>query len=225
MDSANIKLLDWNEVEQFIDNSSMRITPSYFERIVQGNYPLDAFSKGQLASKAWLLSELFRIVPLKPHATVAILGSWIGSIVEFMHNGLIIDRIYGIDMDPHAIELSEQLNQKWVQDSWKYKGVVADVTTLHTAQMEFETAGELITVCPDWVINTSCEHMDSHWFDTANADQLIIMQTNDSPQYDGHINICASEFDMWDKYPMSERIFSGVLETPAYTRFMQIGYK
>lgn len=224
MDNS-ILLPTWNDVEHYIDNSSMRITPSYLERIVQGNYPLDAFSKGQLASKAWLLSELFRIVPLKPHATVVILGSWIGSIVEFVHNGLIIDRIYGIDMDPHAIELSEQLNQKWVQDSWKYKGVVADVSVLTTNNMEFETGGELINVKPDVVVNTSCEHMDTHWFDTAGSDQLIILQTNNSEGYDGHINTCSSLDEVKEKYPMTKIKYAGQLSLPAYTRFMLIGYK
>jgi len=225
MKAASIPLTTWNDVEQFIDASSMRITPSYFERIVQGNYPLDAFSKGQLASKAWLLDELFRTVPLKANSTVAILGCWIGSIVEFMHNGLLINRIYGIDVDPNAVELSEKLNQKFVQDSWRYKGVVADIATLNTSHMEFETAGELISVKPDWIINTSCEHMDTHWFDTVANDQLIIMQTNNSPEYDGHINTCNSVGEMTAKYPLTNTLYIGSLETPAYTRFMQIGYK
>ncbi len=30
-------------------------------------------------------------------------------------------------MDAESIEKSEKLNQRWVQDSWKYKGVVTDV--------------------------------------------------------------------------------------------------
>ena len=219
------KLDTWEAVEHFIDSSRMCITPSYFERIVQGEYPLEAFSKGQLASKAWMLNELFRVVPIEPNATVAILGSWIGSTVDFLHNSLSIERIYGIDIDPVAIEKSEILNQKHVQNSWAYKGVVADVSALDCSNMEFETAGELITVKPDWIINTSCEHMDTHWFDTADNDQLIIMQTNDSPQYDGHINTCESEDEMWDKYPLANRLYSGTLDTPAYKRFMQIGYK
>ena len=225
MNLSNIQLSTWQEVEHYIDTSVMTIPPSYFEKIVQGNYPRDAFSKGQLASKAWLLGELFNLTPLKSHATVAILGSWIGSMVEFLHSYSVIDRIYGIDIDPVAIELSEQLNQKHVQNSWAYKGVVADVASLNSSAMQFETGGELIDVKPDWLINTSCEHMDTHWFDTADCEQLIVMQTNDSPQYEGHINTCASEFEMWDKYPLSERMYSGLLKTPAYTRFMQIGYK
>jgi len=67
--------------------------------------------------------------------------------------------------------------------------------------------------------------MDTEWFNTADSDQLIIMQTNDSPDFDGHINTCESIEDMQTKYPMSEVIYAGALTTPAYTRFMQIGYR
>ena len=77
----------------------------------------------------------------------------------------------------------------------------------------------------DIIINTSCEHMDTHWFETANSDQLIIMQTNNSEGYDGHINICNDLADLNAKYPMSTILYQGQLTIPAYTRFMQIGYK
>ena len=94
-----------------------------------------------------------------------------------------------------------------------------------TCNMEFQTGGELIDVSPDWLINTSCEHMDTHWFDTANNDQLIIMQTNNSPDFAGHINTCNNMQEVEQKYPMRKVLYSGELATPVYTRFMQIGYK
>ena len=75
------------------------------------------------------------------------------------------------------------------------------------------------------VINTSCEHMDTQWFDSCDDDQLIVMQTNDSPDFDGHINICNSLSEMQDKYSMKDIKFKGSLKTPVYTRYMQIGYK
>lgn len=223
---SNLTTLNtWNDVEKYLDNGFLRIKPTYLERVAQGNYPRDAFSKGQLASKSWLLKELYSIVPLQPNATVAILGCWIGSIVEPLHDALIIKRIYGIDIDPAAIELAEKFNQKFVQDEWKFKGVVADTTQILSNNMEFQTSGELIQVKPDWIINTSCEHMDLRWFETADSDQLIIMQTNDSEGFEGHINTCKTIEDMFYKYPMQKRMYAGALKTPAYTRFMQIGYR
>tara|TARA_A100001388_G_scaffold276346_1_gene263838 strand:- start:339 stop:1013 length:675 start_codon:yes stop_codon:yes gene_type:complete len=222
----SIKLNNWKEVTQYIDNGFWQPTPSYFEHIVQHNsyYPNHAFSKGQLASKSWLLEKLYYNTE-KNNPTVAILGSWIGALVEPLHRHFEIERIYGIDTDADAIEKSEKLNQKFVQDSWKYKGVVHDVDMLDCDNMQFETGGELITVKPNWIINTSCEHMSTLWFDAVDSDQLVIMQTNNSEEFDGHINPCYTVKEMQEKYPLTNVLYIGELVTPAYTRYMQIGYK
>ena len=222
-----IKLNSWKEVTEYIDNGVWQPTPSYFEHIVQHNtyYPNHAFSKGQLASKSWLLKELHHTYPKIPNLTVAILGSWIGALVEPLHKSISIERIYGIDTDAEAIEKSEKLNRQFVQDGWKYKGVVHDVDLLDCSKLEFQTGGELINVKPDWIINTSCEHMSTLWYDSVDSDQLIIMQTNNSEEFEGHVNTCKDVKEMQEKYPLSKTLYVGELVTPAYTRFMQIGYK
>ena len=93
-----IELNTWKDVEDYIDNGFLRIPPSYFERaVMDSRYPRDAFSKGQLASKSWLLGELYNVVPLPSNTTVALLGCWIGSIVEPMLNALTA---VGLDMSP-----------------------------------------------------------------------------------------------------------------------------
>lgn len=224
------KLSSWDDVTKFIDNGSWYPAPSWFEHVIQhqGTYPRDAFSKGQLASKSWLLRKLDKVylnhlTDIDP--TIAILGCWIGTLVDPLLRTYMIERIYGIDVDPVAIELSEKLNHQYVHDAWKYKGVVADMSVLSTDQMEFTTSGELINVKPDWVINTSCEHMDCSWFETADSSQLIIMQTNNSSEFEGHINTCESIEEMKEKYPLDNVLYIGELTTPAYTRFMQIGFK
>ena len=222
----SIKLDSWNDVEIYIDNGFMQISPSYFERaIMDSRYPRDAFSKGQLASKSWLLDKLYHYTMLQSKPTVALLGCWIGSLVEPLLKSIPIERVYGIDIDAKSIELAEKFNQKHVANSWKFKGVVADAGILDCNHMEFETGGELIAVSPGMVINTSCEHMDTNWFDTAGSDQLIVMQTNNKEEFDGHINVCYTIEEMQEKYPLSKILYIGSLETPAYTRFMQIGFK
>lgn len=227
---TKIELDSWEKVSSWLDNeSNLRIPPSYLDRVNKRKYPLDAFSLGQLASKAWLINQLEQIylydLPMEEDPTVAILGCWVGSLVPFLHRILPLERVYGFDMDPSAIELAEEFNREYVVDNWKFKGVVMDLQYQPCNWLQFETGGELIQVKPDWLINTSCEHMDSHWFETADSDQLIIMQSNNSPDFDGHINICNSVEDMQEKYPLSVTNFVGELVTPAYTRFMQIGYK
>jgi hypothetical protein len=223
----SIKLNDWNAVSDYIDDGwYSNIKASWFEHIIQhqGMYPRDAFTKGQLASKCWLLQNL-DCGMIHPNETIAILGSWIGALVEPLINTIECGRVYGLDQDAKSIELSERLNQKHVENSWKYKGVVADVSMLQTCNMEFETGGELISVRPEMVINTSCEHMNNDWFDTADGEQLIVMQSNNSSEFEGHINICEDIEHFKIKYPLTRTLYVGELETPAYTRFMQIGYK
>lgn len=228
-----IKLDKWADVSRYIDRGFWQPAPTYFEHIVQRNtyYPPHAFSKGQLASKSWLLKELDQVVidppgiVDQPTPTVAILGCWIGTMVWSLHEHFDIERIYGIDKDPVSIEKSETLNQQFVQDNWKYKGVVADVDMLDCGEMQFETGGELIDVKPNWIINTSSEHMSTLWFDSIESDQMVIMQTNNSEEFEGHINPCSSILQMQEMYPLSETLYVGELITPAYSRYMQIGYK
>ena len=127
-------------------------------------------------------------------------------------------------MDPSAIQLSEKLNNKYLSNNWQYKGVVADVSNLDFSNLQFETGGELITTDVNVIINTSCEHMNMDWFDSIDSDTLIVMQTNNSPDFEGHINICNDIEEMGIRYKM-HTLYKGALQTPVYTRYMQIGYK
>lgn len=220
-----IQLKTWDEVRDWVDRNLM-IHPSYMCEAVKEIYPRDAFSLGQFASKAWLVNKLQTFNPRRnKRPVVALLGCWIGAIVPFLHRSLVLERIYGFDMDPVAIDLSEQFNRKHVELEWKYKGVVMDIGYQPTNWMQFETGGELIQVKPDWLINTSCEHMDTHWFDTADSDQLIIMQSNNNAIIEGHINPCENLEDFTNKYLLSKVLYAGEMELPTYTRYMQIGYK
>ena len=222
MSSSHVQFDDWNAVSEWCDEL-ICLKPSYVDKINSRLYPKDAFTMGQMVSKAWMVNVLSAL-KLPPADVIAIIGCWIGSVVPHL-NQFATQRIYGIDCDAHSVELSEQFNQQLVQAGWRYKGVVLDIDHQQSNDLQFETGGELIDVKPDWIINTSSEHMSSHWFDTADSDQLIIMQTNNSAQYDGHINICDSTQHMKDKYPLSKTLYEGSVTTPAYTRYMQIGHK
>ena len=218
----NIELPTWESVRLWCDAHGT-LPATFVEQVNSGMFPRDAFSLGQLASKFWML-EYLQAINMPQNKICVILGCWIGSIVPLLYRDHALERIYGLDMDPVAISKAEVFNRRFLTD-WKFKGVVQDISLLDTSRMQFETGGELIDITPDIVINTSCEHMSTDWFETASNKQLIIMQTNDSPDFDGHINICDSVEHMQDKYPLSNTLMSGSLKTPVYTRFMQIGYK
>ena len=225
-----IILKEWSDVLAYIDSNRYQIPMSTIEYLMQhaSQYPKTAYSKGQLASKSWLLQELPK-VPLSKepiNCTVGIVGSWIGTLVQPLLDSypFKIQRVYGFDMDPSAIELSEKLNNKYVADNWRYKGVVVDVNTLDFSNLQFETGNELINTKLDVIINTSCEHMNMDWFDSIDKDTLIVMQTNNSTEFEGHINTCSDIEEMAIKYPM-HYMYRGELQTPVYTRYMQIGYR
>lgn len=216
-------LSDWDQVSDWVDGYC--VPPSLLVEASNPQYPKDAFSLGQMASKIWLLESLAQTGYHNPQSQWAILGSWIGVLVPLLHKSFAIKRIYGFDADHNAVILSEKFNRRYVENSWKFKGVTADVSTLCTGDMQFFTSGELIEFTPDVVVNTSCEHMSNEWFDTANKHQLIVMQTNNSDNEEGHINICSSMEQMIEKYPLKRVLFADQLELPTYTRYMQIGYK
>mgnify|MGYP001324908671 CR=1 FL=1 len=226
-----IKLNSWKEVTEYIDNGFWQPTPSYFEHIVQHNsyYPNHAFSKGQLASKSWLLEKLHKINwRHQPNSDiVVILGSWIGAMVEPLHKTFDIERIYGIDTDAIAIEKSEKLNQKFVQDKWKYKGVVHNVDLLECDNMQFETSGELINCKPNWIINTSCEHIKDfdQWYSKIPAGKLVILQSNNYYSIEEHVNCVDDNLHFEQMAPLSEVYFAGDLPLEKYTRYMRIGRK
>ena len=218
-----ITLSDWDSVHHWLDDCGVSVPPTLIHEVNTNKYPKDAFSIGQLISKAWLLDVLSN-TSIQPYQTWAILGCWVGALVPFLHRTMPIDRIYGFDIDPKSIELAEYLNRRYLT-GWKFKGVVADVAQLNCQNMEFITDGELISVKPYAIINTSCEHMDSQWFDSVADDQLIIMQTNNSTAYEDHINTCDSVEDMQERYPLKRTIYAGEMKIPVYSRYMQIGYK
>lgn len=220
---------EWHDVDYYINHGKLKFSAGYVERVKYGNYPELAFSKGQMASKNWLIEKLLLANNtyhfLTNETIIAILGCWIGSLVEPLVENFSPSRIYGIDIDPEAVELAEKFNQHYVGNGWQFKGFVDDINTLPTNHMQLQTEGELIETKPDVIINTSCEHVSNNWFDTTDNNQLIIMQTNNYIEWHDHINNCHSIDEMKTKYPLNNLLYAGELKMPVYTRYMQIGYK
>lgn len=225
------ELLEWRLVEEYLDWSCPRFKISHIPKLASGNYPKDAFSLGQLATQTWVLGALDHYLSnkgLRNYCTnVVQYGCWFGVSAESYIELLVPagGRLYGFDSDPEAIRMADEYNKDLVQHNWKFKGVVGDAEVLNSSQLQFLVSGELIRVTPDAIINTSSEHMNENWFETANDDQLIIMTTNDNPYLDGHINTCDTIEHMFDKYPMERLLVTGEMALPTYNRFLQIGYK
>ena len=223
MKDRTLTFADWDEAAQFVD-ASYAPPPSIVSEFVRMRLNPDALSIGQMASKAWLIHVLQELY-VPQHATWAICGSWYSLIARDIMRNWFSKRIYGIDAEPENSDISEQLLRHWVERDWQYKAVIADCDLLDSSNMEFVTSGELINIKPEVILNTSCEHMSNHWFETCDRDQYIILQTNDTDTYEGHINTCANMEAVKKKYPLKRIFFEGEMQTPDYTRYMLVGKK
>lgn len=215
--------LAWSQEHQ---HTMPGLTVNQIHKLSQGKFPRDAFTVGQLASKIWMTSVVFdRIGSMDVKKNIAYLGCWVGTLAPWLNILFRSDRIFGFDSDPDAITWADDFNSDYVQDSWRFKGVVEDATVMDWSAPEFVIEGELITdFVPDVIVNTSSEHMTDDWFMSASKDTLVIMQSNNNPNFDGHINCVDSLETLKAQYPMSATIYTGEMITPAYTRYMQIGF-
>ena len=78
---------------------------------------------------------------------------------------------------------------------------------------------------PDTIINTSCEHIKEfeRWYLKLPKEKLVILQSNDYFTLPEHIN-CVKDLDEFkEQCPMKTLLYSGVLESKSYNRFMLIG--
>lgn len=220
---------NWDEVKFWASQNQHTLpalTVNQLYKVGQRRFPTDAFTLGQLVSKIWLTSVVFdRMGTMDTYDDVAYLGCWIGSLASWASIAFRAHRVFGFDSDPDSIALAEEYNSDMVEDNWRFKGVVSDVNIIDWSNPEFVVDGELITdFKADLIVNTSAEHMSDDWFMTASKDTLVVMQSNNNPNFEGHINCVDSLETMRAQYPMKNTLYAGSMTTPAYTRFMQIGY-
>ena len=82
-----------------------------------------------------------------------------------------------------------------------------------------------VTESPNVIINTSCEHTKDDWFKKIPKGLMVVLQSNDYLQGDGHINCCGDLRDFDASYTLTDTFYLGQKELEKYTRFMKIGIK
>jgi hypothetical protein len=193
---------------------------------------LDAFSKGQLDSKRWLIDTVAQLDLQLDN--VWILCGWIGMLPHLMFlrdTQLGIDTIRSFDIDNNCHALADTMNRSAVIDNWRFKATTMDVNLLQYDNFIYDTVkrdGSTQELCEsaDTVINTSCDHMiDNTWWSSIPTGKLIILQNNDFFAHADHGNCCYSIDEFKIKYPMQTILFEGTLDCTLYNRFMLIGYK
>lgn len=188
-----------------------------------------ALNKNQMASKKWLIDELYRAKG-RELGTVYILGGWYGVLAAMLLNDdrFNIDCVVSFDIDPECAPIAEYINRAHAAKS-RFWAVTADVTRIeypHPVGPAPKSNGAAFAA-PDVVINTSCEHMDpdNNWSERVPAGVVQILQSNNQFDCAEHSN-CVPDLESFRRQvDMSEPIYAGELERKRYTRFMLIGRK
>tara|TARA_Y100001972_G_C7657553_1_gene331221 strand:- start:1166 stop:2089 length:924 start_codon:yes stop_codon:yes gene_type:complete len=193
---------------------------------------IEHFSRGQVKSKMWMLSELEKVFPNKQIGTIAHYGGWYATVAYLFFDLFNIKNYYNLEADFDCIKIADDFNAKYTHKDWQFKSAGIDVNDLWWNDQGFtikcmNDLGELhpVWVNPDLIINTSCEHMNEDWFEAIPKDKMICLQTNDYFENAQHHNCCKDLDHALKKYPVSELLYSGEIDTQLYKRFMIIGHK
>jgi len=224
---------------------SRYIIPQNMKKMInrfEGDALTDAFSRGQLRSKKWLI-DMVTALEIDLGDTIYVCAGWYGVLSALMFERIDAKNIYSFDIDPSTDNPADTLNKEYIIDNMRFKSFVRDVRKLKyeaqtlpvnhykysdTTKFEKTTATHEIAA-PTCVINTSCEHIEDfdEWFGGIPKGTLVIMQNNNFVEHDDDtvVNTIGHE-DAWsDKLNLSEVIFKGTLNLEKYDRYMVIGRK
>ena len=171
---------------------------------------MDAFWRGQISSKEWLIESLSKFV--SKESSIDIHGGWVGVLASLLFQSNIpISNIRSIDIDATCEPVASMMN-KLEEMAGRFKSVTADMCNIRSAS--------------DIIINTSCEHITQsqydQWLSNVPSTSLLVLQSNNY-LIDEHVRTASSleEFAAQSKINIK---WQGQLELPLYTRWMIIGY-
>jgi len=170
---------------------------------------LDAFWRGQLTSKEWLIDCLNEHVHMG--SSIDIHGGWVGVLASMLFQSNIpVTKIRSIDIDPDCEETARTMN-KIEEMKGRFTAVTANMCDIKSTA--------------DIIINTSCEHITQHeynkWLKALPKTSLLVLQGNnfDIPE---HVRI-SKDLEEFEKQCHINIIWSGEIKLPLYKRFMVIG--
>lgn len=224
---------------------SRYIIPQNMKKMInrfEGDALTDAFSRGQLRSKKWLI-DMVTALEIDLGDTIYVCAGWYGVLSALMFERIDAKNIYSFDIDPSTDNPADTLNKEYIMDNMRFKSFVSDVRELkcesqtlpvnhykYSDATTFEKTSTMHEIAaPTCVINTSCEHIEDFdvWFSSIPKGTLVIMQNNNFVEHDDDtvVNTIGHE-DAWsDKLNLSEVIFKGTLNLEKYDRYMVIGRK
>ena len=178
---------------------------------------LDAFWKGQLKSKEWLVNTLEYVINPSVNKnmnfplSIDVHGGWVGTLSSMLFQSAIpIKHIRSIDLDPSCEEIATTMNKE-EEIQGRFCAVTADMCAIRSDA--------------DVVINTSCEHITQDqydlWLSGMPYNTLFVLQSNnyDIPE---HVRI-ATDLEEFKQQCQINVLWAGELQLPMYKRFMIIG--
>jgi hypothetical protein len=172
---------------------------------------LDAFWKGQIDSKLWLIENI-RLFVNKP-SSIDIHGGWVGVLSSMLFQSDIpITNINSIDIDPSCMSIANTMNQIELEQG-RFQFTLGDMCDTNSNA--------------DIVINTSCEHITQEqyelWLSKVSDNSLLILQSNNYT-IDEHIRI-SNSLDEFEDQSKIHVLWKDKLNLPLYERYMLIGRK
>jgi hypothetical protein len=170
---------------------------------------LDAFWRGQMSSKEWLIENIKPFV--KDPVSIDIHGGWVGVLASMMfQSGMPIKNIRSIDIDPTCESIATMMNKvEEIQN--KFRAVTSDMCSIRSDAAV--------------IVNTSCEHITQDqydlWLSGMPHNSLLVLQSNNY-HIDEHVRT-AESLDEFAKQSGIDIMWQGQLELPLYTRWMLIG--
>ena len=170
---------------------------------------LDAFWRGQLTSKEWLIDCLDKHVHIG--SSVDIHGGWVGTLASMLFQSNIpVTTIRSIDIDPSCEAVATMMNKK-EEIAGRFRAVTADMCAIRSDA--------------DIIINTSCEHITQDqydlWLSGHLHNSLLVLQSNNY-NIPEHVRI-AKDLKEFEEQCGITMLWSGELDLPLYKRFMIIG--
>jgi len=167
----------------------------------------DAFHSNQIISKKQA-AIAFKHLP-KQTRNVLYIGSWIGFLTHYICDNYPDTSVTELDLDERCKPISKRFNQQFSNYIESYTGDVFDFDKF----VDYDT-----------VINLSCEHMSTDWFDLIPDGTDVVLQSNnfEIPQ---HTNTCKTLKEMCCKYPLSTVYYIDEIELNVYSRFTLAGKK
>ena len=251
------RLLENNELGKLIQDQNMFKLPDVIDQHIKTEfttafksfminkieYDKDCFSRGQLLSKQWLVTELEKLdVEL---GTVFLCAGWYATLVTMLFESKLIDveRIHSFDLDPSCQKIAETFNKPWYLDNWRFKASTGDIRDFNYTTKPAPSDGSVgnyyfktnvndreieTRLKPNTFINTSTEHIVdfTSWYrKNIPFDSLVIVQGNNYHDLEEHVNTHESLQSFSDQCYMRTVLYEGELKLPEYTRYMKIGYK